>query len=275
MILTTTYQPQDNTLKDIVKSHWDFLGKSTNTVKLHKKHLMIGNRRPKNLRDLLVRADVRIKTPTRPINTQHIGNNGPQPPPPGTLMKQPSIMQFLVRGGNPTHLNDHNITSTSSTGDLRTRGNRAITQPAKRKNVCKNKKCRYCPLLNKTGEVTCKATGETHQSMRNISCQSSNLIYCITCRTCGKQYVGQTKRKLYLRFQGHFYNIKVGNESDAIGMHFSQKDHRGTRDIQIYVLEFISLPPQSKRPLSLRLSVEKKWIHTLRCPAPIGLNIFD
>ena len=277
MILTTTYHPQDNTLREIVSRHWDFLGKSTNTQKLHKKHLMVGYRRPKNLRDLLVRADVRDKTPKPRINTHNIGNDAAPAPPPNASLIQKNIRDYFTRATNPVHTN-HNITSTASVGDLLSRGgcsNKPCTPTARGKNICRNKKCRYCPLLDTSGTLICHATGEKHQSMRNISCQSSNLIYCMSCRTCEKQYVGQTKRKLYLRFQGHFYNIKVKKQSDAIGMHFSQADHRGTSDMIIRVMEFISLPPQSMRSLALRLRVEKKWIHTLRCPAPTGLNIFD
>ena len=88
------------------------------------------------------------------------------------------------------------------------------------------------------------------------------------------------------RFQGHFYNIKMAktnkqdeNEStpekiDPIGLHFNKPNHEAD-DISISVLAFITLTPQSKDALKLRLKVEKKWIHLMRCPAPTGLNIFD
>jgi hypothetical protein len=103
--------------------------------------------------------------------------------------------------------------------------------------------------------------------------------------------VGQTKRKILKRFQGHFYNIKSAQEffqsgpssgkikgrapKDAVGIHFSRKDHNGTNDLKIQVLEFIRLPPKSERGLTLRLKIEKAWIHKLRCTAPHRLNIFD
>jgi hypothetical protein len=109
--------------------------------------------------------------------------------------------------------------------------------------------------------------------------------------TCNKQYVGQTKRKIAERFQGHFYNINSALEfyqcqregrftnkkepKDAVGLHFSRPDHKGIKDIKIKVLEFMHLPPQSERGKILRLKIEKAWIHRLRCTAPHGLNIFD
>jgi hypothetical protein len=112
-------------------------------------------------------------------------------------------------------------------------------------------------------------------------------VYCISCKVCGKQYVGQTKRKLAERFQGHFYNISLASEKstltekhvkankDAVGMHFNMHTHNGNQDMSISILEFISLPPDSQRANDLRLKVEKHWIHKLRCPQPLGLNIMD
>ena len=264
IILTTTYQPQDNTLKEIVTNNWDLLGKSPNTQKLHEKHLMIGYRRPKNLRDILVRADVTLKTPNAQPTNQWLMRKSPTRTRSPSTLKQTSMKEFLSRPNLGTP-GDLNITSTSSTGDLSNTGATprptpslsTLTFKSKMKNICNNTKCRYCPLLDKSGSITCKVTGQVFPCMKNITCKSSNLIYCITCRKCGKQYVGQTKRKILQRFQGHFYNVKCANQNDAIGIHFSQENHRGTRDFKIQVLEFISLPPQSIRSLTIRLRVEK------------------
>ena len=89
-------------------------------------------------------------------------------------------------------------------------------------------------------------TGEKFYTMQNINCKSSNLIYAITCKTCGKQYVGQTKRTIMARFQGHFYNVKTASQTDAVGLHFSQGDHKGVKDFQITVITFIKTNPESK-----------------------------
>ena len=101
------------------------------------------------------------------------------------------------------------------------------------------------------------------------------------------QYVGQTKRTLIERFQGHFGKITKATRGpleadqpsrfekvDPIGLHFSKPDHNAS-DIQISVLAFITLTPHSDQALRMRLKVEKTWIHKMRCPAPYGLNIFD
>jgi hypothetical protein len=67
----------------------------------------------------------------------------------------------------------------------------------------------------------------------------------------------------------------VGQKQNPVGIHFAQKDHNGTKDVKIQILDFINLHPNSKKAKQVRLRVEKKWIHTLRSPAPNGMNIFD
>ena len=143
------------------------------------------------------------------------------------------------------------------------------------RNQCNNPRCRYCPLLDKSGQIICHVTGRSYKAKKLYTCKSSNLVYCITCKTCGMQYVGQTKRKLMECFQGHFDKIQRKVTQDAVGGHFSQPSHRGTTDMKLHVLDFVTAHPHSVRGLQLRLQKEKSWIHCLRCPAPTGLNIYD
>ena len=188
---------------------------------------------------------------------------------------QTSILNYFKRNSlnltnsssltNVSQTSEHQTKRCSSTSDLR----------MKKRNNCYNKKCPFCPILDKTGNITCTTTGTTFDTKYNISCKSSNLIYCITCQTCLKQYVGQTKNSIAQRFYAHFHNVRHHKTTDGVGMHFSRSDHHGTRDFKISVLEFIKLPPQSEAAKNLRLKIEKNWIHKLRTPAPLGLNIFD
>ena len=83
------------------------------------------------------------------------------------------------------------------------------TEPKKTSQdlTCIAHSCRYCPKLNTTGKITSKVTGQKYHSRTKATCNSNNIVYCISCRTCGKQYVGQTKNTVKKRFQAHFYQI--------------------------------------------------------------------
>ena len=140
-------------------------------------------------------------------------------------------------------------------------------------NACQNRTCRYCPLLDKLGTIHSTSRNQDFFALKNFTCKSHNLIYCITCTRCHIQYVGQTKRRLMERFQGHFYNVK--KKQEQIGRHFTSEHHEGTKDMRIHALSFIHQPGNSTAAAKARDKTELSWIHRLCTQAPFGLNILE
>ena len=58
---------------------------------------------------------------------------------------------------------------------------------------CDNPCCRNCPKLNTDDHIIASITGKKYRTRHNVSCNSNNLVYCISCTRYRKQYVGQTK----------------------------------------------------------------------------------
>jgi hypothetical protein len=50
-------------------------------------------------------------------------------------------------------------------------------------------------------------------------------IYKLTCNTCHKSYIGQTKRSLKLRYQEHTQYNKNNNPQSAYAMHILNNRH--------------------------------------------------
>jgi hypothetical protein len=142
-------------------------------------------------------------------------------------------------------------------------------------NPCTTKKCNYCPRLNKTGTITSSVLAREYKAKSNVSCKSNNIIYCITCKTCKKQYVGQTKNRLIDRFGKHFYHIKKIDRNLPIGKHFNLPSHKGIDDMEIHIVDFIYAAPNSGTASKLRDKIEKNWILRLRTFAPFGINTMD
>ena len=109
----------------------------------------------------------------------------------------------------------------------------------------------------------------------NVNCQSSNLIYCITCKVCGIKYVGQTGRRIIDRFQGYFNSLKENTNNTLLSEHYFKSDHNGPEDFIIYILDFINLNPAVEQAKELRLKRESRWIYSLRSMFPHGLNYLD
>ena len=216
IFLTTCYNQKYGGLRDQVESTWDLLGRSCSTRFIQNKNLVVGYRRPKNMRDLLVKARL--------------------PPSPNT-----------------------------------------DTTPKKKQEcvICENPSCRYCQRINTSGKIHSARDKKSHNAMRNVNCHSNNLVYCITCKQCHKQYVGQTKNSLRQRFVSHFYLIGHKKMEHEVPRHCNAKDHRGIHDVEIHVLEFIKIDAQTPESKSLRLKTEFSLIQRLRTQIPLGMNTID
>ena len=179
------------------------------------------------------------------------------------LRKTLNLRSFLVRARSDYHGKDH------QKHDAAIRG--------RTYNVCTTVHCRYCTRIDTSGQITSSVTQRQYTSKYNVSCQSSNIVYCITCKRCPKQYVGQTKHRLMDRFQDHFYKISKALTNTDMGRHFNTLDHRGLEDVEIHIhiVDFIHITPDSAPAQRGRNVVEKNWIYRLKTMVPIGLNLID
>ena len=271
VFLITTYNPNDSTLKDLAFKNWNILGTSSTTTHVFEKRLMLGYRRPKNIRDTLVRAEI------QPLPTDSLIENRPKAPntqgantpvPLATTSDSNKPKQTTL-DGFVTRTTPHTGTPPTTSSSNRRQG----TAPNERGfKFCNNPTCKICKLLNKTGYIISHHTKDRHETMHNISCRSSNLIYCISCKICGKQYVGQTLRRLRDRISEHLRDIDKGDKTKPLGLHFTTHD---SSSIEVHVLEFIKKAPRGPQTLTIRNRVEKRWIHLLRTPIPLGLNLED
>ena len=160
----------------------------------------------------------------------------------------------------------------ASTKTTTTKTPNSIRHPCKRP-----KTCRYCPLIDRSEDFFSTTTRRKFYSMRNVNCQSSNLIYVITCRHCGIQYVGQTKNRILTRFQGHIFDISHDNDT-TVARHFNRCPPESpslVSGIIINVATFIPAPPDSRAAKLLRDKEEKRWMHRLQTITPRGLNLMD
>ena len=123
----------------------------------------------------------------------------------------------------------------------------------------------------------CKTNGKTYTNKTQMNCHSSNIIYLITCRSCGIQYVGQTKKQLLTRFQSHYFDISHNNDT-TVARHFNKCPKNNPakfRGMEISILNFIHAAPNSRAGQELRDMEEKRWIHRLTSVFPRGLNLLD
>ena len=194
-------------------SNWSLLWKSHFTRHVFHRKPMRAYRWPQNLTNILVRADSEIKH--EPTNVHNKGqknfflNNAPVST---HKSKQTSITQFFTQWVIDSSTSLTNVPTRANTCTHHSRSFTAFPT-LRTRTPCTNSKCQFFSHLITGCKYSCK---------HNISCKSSNLIYCISCKTCQKQYIGQTKNANSTEIQlTHFKHQTQQQKTDEVGLHFS------------------------------------------------------
>ena len=111
---------------------------------------------------------------------------------------------------------------------------------------CNKPQCRTCPFVATGSEVKCEVTGEKHKINSPSECQTTNVIYCISCVKCKQQYIGETERTLDARFREHLGYVRNKKLQEPTGSHFNLPRHDISM-MKISVLEKIWNPSKSLR----------------------------
>jgi hypothetical protein len=104
------------------------------------------------------------------------------------------------------------------------------------------------------------------------------VIYCITCRKCNKQYIGETLRPFRDRLREHFYSVvnfdPKKSKNMPVARHFNSPNH-STADFQCNIIEIVLKNPKLPETTRFRKSREMFWIHKFRTVSPEGINVME
>ena len=129
--------------------------------------------------------------------------------------------------------------------------------------TCDNQCCQVCPRLNHPSYVASTVHQTTHPVDSNITCRTSGVVYCFTCRRCGKQYVGETVKCMRERLPRHKTSFRTAPMT--LYSHFTQYHHVDSLDVNIVFLA-------KGQDQTKRRELERQWIQWLGTTVPRGLN---
>ena len=150
---------------------------------------------------------------------------------------------------------------------------------------CQFKRCQLRGQFLPTDEFRSSCTMRSYKcnvprGTFNITCNSSNVIYLLTCSTCGLQYVGETAQQLNTRFNGHRLGIKNPKKYGTckiLSNHFNKGVCKGS-EYSVQVIEKLEGSGRTEhggidpKKTSFRRKREDFWMRTLRTVHPYGLN---
>ena len=115
------------------------------------------------------------------------------------------------------------------------------------------------------------SSGATVRLRQNTDCTTENVVYLISCSSCNKQYVGETKGPLNKRMNGHRDDWRHRRfERSPTAEHFHSADHDFLSNASVCCLEHNKEWSDSTRKLR-----ESYWIRRLNTLCPFGINKGD
>ena len=114
-------------------------------------------------------------------------------------------------------------------------------------------------------------TSETFKFNHRLTCDNKCLVYLFTCKTCPKQYTGETTDQFRLRWNNYKSNDRKFKRREPciqkhLFEHFYSDGHNGfLEDVAITLID----KTDGKDPKNRK----NYWMRTLKTLAPEGLNI--
>ena len=139
--------------------------------------------------------------------------------------------------------------------------------------MCHSVKCETCLNIVNTTRFSSKHGEEEFLINHRLDCNSKNVVYLLSCKVCGIQYVGQTGPRFRFRWNNYKScqrRAKNGQKCPQISFHkhFLQSDHNGLEaDCEIRLIDKTNPHSPTTR--------ESFWIETLNTLHPQGLNRND
>ena len=141
---------------------------------------------------------------------------------------------------------------------------------------CDRPGCETCLVIKIGDSFESTQTKIVYQVHYNMDCKSQEIIYLITCKKCGIQYVGQTSMPLKQRMWKYRNRITTTNPPrlTEVEAHFrAENDHDGLSDFEIMPICRRGNPSGEKVEGEYRRQqMEDFFIRTLDTLTPKGLN---
>lgn len=128
--------------------------------------------------------------------------------------------------------------------------------------------------MNTTKTFTSAVTGKCYDIKKYINCNTTFVVYLISCRDCGVQYVGSTKCSLKTRIRRHLSDVDSAfcQQMSAVSTHCVQCHARSTASLVVQGIERVERPLRGGNHVRKLRCRETLWMFLLQTCVPTGLN---
>ena len=124
-----------------------------------------------------------------------------------------------------------------------------------------------------TNTFSSNVTGETYKINHKLNFDDNCLIYLLSCKCCGKQYVGETTDSFRYRWNKYNDNDRKHSRKDScmhehLFKHFNSMGHNDfLNNVSMKLIDKTDGKNPKKR--------EDYWRRNLKTFSPFGLNVED
>ena len=208
--LVLDFHPSLSRVSNIIKDLFPMLANCANTREIFSSVPFVSFRRPKNLKDVLVRAKL-------PKSHGSWGRKGMQP--------------------------------------------------------CGKSRCQICAFVSDSDTFYDHDRKNSFKINYHFNCDSSGVVYLLSCKKCMKSYVGSTVNTFRLRFNNHKSSLKRYGKGqrnipgEYLYAHSFTEGHEGLSDLSVNIIDRLDVTNPTDR--------EGYWIYRLNTFVPNGLNLRD
>ena len=120
----------------------------------------------------------------------------------------------------------------------------------------KCKGCHCCPIIRETTTFSSTNTQKKYKIKKHLTCDSSYVVYLVTCTRCKGQYVGKSVTPFKRRHSNHKQEIR--KKLGGLGQHYGGDRACSYADVSITIIEQFELG--NRAHLAKR---EQYWQHQL------------
>lgn len=139
---------------------------------------------------------------------------------------------------------------------------------------CGHNICICCKFINVSRIFTSTNTGLIYNVKQYINCNTTFVVYLITCHTCNTQYVGSTMCKLKDRFRRHLSDVNSFQfaQISAVSQHCIEVHGRNVSTLSVQGIERVTRPDRGGDYVKKLRTCETFWMFLLNTYKPNGLN---
>lgn len=168
----------------------------------------------------------------------------------------------------PTHAN---ILSPSLIKSAKSKNPKWLHYPGCFK--CSHSRCICCNYIEVSIHFTSVVMNK-YAVKQYFNCNTTYVVYLITCDACATQYVGSTTYTLKTRIRRHLSDVNNVNFNQmlAVSAHCAQVHDRSTATFRIQGIERVNIPDRGGDHVRKLHSRETFWIFMLQTCQPKGMN---